>query len=56
MNSFVFSKAKKNIEGVVIDVTREDESDVVDLNAGSQLIISYNSIADLVKTSDVKLI
>lgn len=57
MKSFVFVKAKSSVEGVVIDVADNDGGeDVVDLNPGSQMIISYSSIANLVKNSDIKLI
>jgi hypothetical protein len=54
--SFVFLKAKSRVEGVVVDGGRDDDSKLVDLNLGSQLIISYNSVADLVKKGEVRLI
>ncbi|RZC37766.1 DNA replication complex GINS protein SLD5 [Asbolus verrucosus] len=56
IHSFVFLKARNNVEGVVIDTGRDDDNDVVDINPGSQMIISYNSVVDLVKNSDVHLI
>jgi GINS complex subunit 4 len=54
--SFVFLKAKSRVEGVVVDGGRDDDSKLVDLNIGSQLIIYYNSVADLVKKGEVRLI
>ena len=56
INSFVFAKSKKDIEGVIIDEGNGEEGDLVDLRTGSQLLISYNSIANLVKNGDVSLI
>lgn len=55
IHSFVFAKSKSDIYGVVIDNANRDE-DLVDLKAGSQIIISYNSIKNLVKSGDVSLI
>ncbi|XP_044266727.1 DNA replication complex GINS protein SLD5 [Tribolium madens] len=55
MDSFVFLRAKNAVEGVVIDSNR-DNDEVVDLAVGSQMILSYNSVADLVKKGDVQLI
>ncbi|EFA03409.1 DNA replication complex GINS protein SLD5 [Tribolium castaneum] len=55
MNSFVFLKAKTAVEGVVIDPSRDDD-EVADLTVGSQMILSYNSVTDLVKKGDVQLI
>lgn len=55
MYSFVFLKSKDNVEGVVIDED-DEESDIADLAAGSQIIISYKSVGNLVKNGVVKLI
>lgn len=55
MYSFVFLKSKENIEGVVIDED-DDDSDIADLRAGSQMIISYKSVSNLVKNGAVRLI
>lgn len=55
MHSFVFAKSKSDIDGVVIDNANRDE-DLVDLKAGAQIIISYNSIRNLIKSGDVYLI
>lgn len=55
MYSFVFLKSKENIEGVVID-DDDDEGDIADLRAGSQMIISYKSVSNLVKNGSVQLI
>lgn len=54
-NTFVFLKSKKRIEGVPIDEGNA-ESDLVDIQDGSRVIISYNSVAELVKNGDVHLI
>lgn len=56
MYSFVFLKSKAEIEGIVIDDGNEEEGDLVDFKPGSQMIISYNSVANLVKKGDVMLI
>lgn len=55
MYSFVFLKSKENIEGVVIDEDDED-GDIADLAADSQIIISYKSVSNLIKNGVVKLI
>lgn len=57
IHSFVFLKSKKEIEGVIIDDggTTAD-NDLVDFNEGSQMIISYNCVSNLVKNGDVHLI
>lgn len=45
------------IEGIVVDDGYNDaEEDFVDLKSGSQIIISYKSIANLVKDDQVYLI
>lgn len=54
-NSFVFLKSKRRVEGVFIDKDAAD-SDLIDFDAESQIIISYNSVSDLIKKSDVHLI
>ncbi|XP_056645441.1 DNA replication complex GINS protein SLD5 [Diorhabda carinulata] len=54
-NSFVFLKSKNRVEGVLIDKNATD-SDLIDFDTGSQIIISYNSVSDLIKKSDVQLI
>lgn len=56
INSFVFLKSKNEIEGIVIDDGTEEEEDLVDFKTGSQLIISYNSVANLVRSGEVQLI
>ncbi|KAG5881560.1 hypothetical protein JTB14_033065 [Gonioctena quinquepunctata] len=56
INSFVFLKSKKDIEGVVIDDGNDGDNDLVDFNTGSRMIISYNSVANLVKNGEVHLI
>lgn len=56
INSFVFLQSKNEIEGVVIDDGTEEDDDLVDFKTSSQLIISYSSVANLVKSGEVKLI
>lgn len=56
MSSFVFAKAKSVVEGVMLDEANDDEEALVDLQTGSQMIISYNSISQLVKNDEVCLI
>lgn len=53
-HSFVFLKSKKNVEGIVIDDGNDE--DLVDIKEGAQLIISYSSIANLLKKGEVHLI
>ncbi|XP_023019795.1 DNA replication complex GINS protein Sld5 [Leptinotarsa decemlineata] len=55
-HSFVFLKSKKDIEGVIIDDGNDADNDLVDFSTGSRMIISYNSVANLVKNGDVHLI
>lgn len=55
MYSFVFLKSKENVEGVVID-DDDDDGDIADLTAGSQMIMSYKSVSNLIKNGVVKLI
>ncbi|XP_018319120.1 DNA replication complex GINS protein SLD5 [Agrilus planipennis] len=54
LDSFVFLKSKENVEGVIIDDS--DENDIVDLKEGSQVILSYSKIADLLKNDKVSLL
>lgn len=54
LHSFVFLKSKENIESIVIDEGVEDET--VYVTKDSQMIISYNSVSNLVKKGDVHLI
>lgn len=57
LDSFVFLKSKSNIEGVAINnESNEDEGDLVDFKTGSQMIISYKCVANLLKNDDVQLI
>lgn len=56
IHSFVFLKSKKNIDGIVIDDGSRDQDLVVDLKEGSQMLMSYFSVANLVKNGDVLLI
>lgn len=56
IHSFVFLKSKKEIEGVAIDDGVNTDNDLVDFNVGSQMIISYNCVSNLVKNGDVHLI
>ncbi|XP_072396580.1 DNA replication complex GINS protein SLD5 [Diabrotica undecimpunctata] len=55
LNSFVFLKSKNRVEGISIE-ENNPESDLVDFNSGSQMIISYSSISELVKKGEVHLI
>ncbi|XP_050294678.1 DNA replication complex GINS protein SLD5 [Anthonomus grandis grandis] len=56
IHSMVFLKSKKAVEGIVIDDGDGDNNDLIDLPTGSQILISYNSVSDLVKKGDVHLI
>ncbi|KAJ8961190.1 hypothetical protein NQ318_008873 [Aromia moschata] len=56
VHSFVFLKSKEEVEGIIIDDGNDEDGDLVDLNRGSQMIISYDSVSNLVKKGDVHLI
>ncbi|XP_018576130.1 DNA replication complex GINS protein SLD5-like [Anoplophora glabripennis] len=56
IHNFVFLKSKSDIDDVVIDDGKNVQNDLVYLNRGSQVIISYKSVATLVKRGDVQLI
>lgn len=53
----MFLRSKANIEGVAINNSNNDEEgDMVDFKTGSQMIISYHSVANLLKNDEVQLI
>ncbi|CAG9768637.1 unnamed protein product [Ceutorhynchus assimilis] len=52
MRSIVFLKAKKDIEGILVD----ESNDITDLSTGSRILICYNNVANLVKSGDVHLL
>lgn len=56
LHSFVFVKSKKEVEGIIIEDGNDADNDLADFNEGSQNMISYTSIANLLKQGDVKLI
>lgn len=53
MQAYVFLKANTRVNGIVLPGSVDEE---IDLEAGSQHIIQYNAVADLVKSGDVQLI
>lgn len=55
LHSFVFFQSNKVVNGVVVDDGGNND-DVVDINAGSKMIMTYNSITTLLKNGDVRLI
>lgn len=55
IHSFVFLKSKREVEGVIIE-DGVNNDDLVDFEENSQMIISYNSISNLLKHGDVHLI
>lgn len=55
LNSFVFFQAKKSVDGVIAD-ENTNNSDVVDIQESSKMIMSYNSIINLLRNDDVSLI
>lgn len=56
VHSMVFLKSKQDVEGILVDDGNGDHEDLIDLTNGSQILISYNSVANLVKNGDVHLI
>lgn len=56
LNSFVFLRCNKHIDGVVIKNTLEGQEDEIVLEDGSQHLMPYSSIAELVKNGAVQLI
>lgn len=55
IHSMVFVKSKKDIEGVALDDGSGENNDLIDFSKGSQVLVSYNSVAKLVKDGDVYL-
>ncbi|KAB0798128.1 hypothetical protein PPYR_09121 [Photinus pyralis] len=55
IHSFVFMKAKNEIEGVMVSHVNEEE-EVVDLRTGSQILISYSNVGHFIKTNQSCLI
>ncbi|XP_012172206.1 DNA replication complex GINS protein SLD5 [Bombus affinis] len=53
MQAYVFLRANDRINGILLPGSMDEE---IDLEPGSQHIIQYSAIADLVKTGAVKLI
>lgn len=56
MHSMVFLKSKGDVEGVVINDRTDDDSEYIDLTSGSQVLVNYSSVANLVKNGGVHLI
>ncbi|XP_060519088.1 DNA replication complex GINS protein SLD5 [Cylas formicarius] len=56
VHSMVFLKSNKEVEGVVIDDGNGEDGDLIDLNNDSKVLISYNSVSNLVKSGEVHLI
>lgn len=53
MQAHVFLQANEQVQGIVLPGAVDEE---IDFEAGSQHIIQYNAVADLVKTGAVQLI
>ncbi|XP_033232265.1 DNA replication complex GINS protein SLD5 [Belonocnema kinseyi] len=53
LHAHVFLKANKDIRGIIVPGTLDEE---VDFEGGSQHIIQYRAVADLLKRGDVQLI
>lgn len=53
MQAYVFLRANDRINGILLPGSMDEE---IDLEPGSQHIIQYSAVADLVKTGAVKLI
>ncbi|XP_012278801.1 DNA replication complex GINS protein SLD5 [Orussus abietinus] len=53
MHSHVFLRAAKNISGIILTEAMDEE---INFEEGSQHIIRYGAVADLVKNRDVQLI
>jgi len=56
LQSMVFLKSKEDVEGVVMDDGSGEDNELIDLTQGSQVLVSYMSVANLVKKGDVHLI
>lgn len=56
LRSHVFLKAKKDVDGVVIEGDRDNRDEEVDLEENSQHIMQYKSISNFVKDGTVQLI
>ncbi|XP_041973778.1 DNA replication complex GINS protein SLD5 [Aricia agestis] len=56
LQSHVFLKAINTVNGIVLENLLEDQDEEIDLEEGSQHILQYRPIADLVKNGSVQLI
>lgn len=56
LRSHVFLRAKKDVDGVVIEGDRDNRDEEVDLEENSQHIMQYKPIANLVKDGAIQLI
>lgn len=56
LNAHIFLKANETINGVVMEGITADQDEEIDLDDGSQHILQYKPIAELVKNGKVTLI
>lgn len=54
MQSYVFLKSKDEVQGVM--VSGNDDDEMIDFKKGSQMIMQYSNVANLVKEGRVSLI
>lgn len=53
IDSFVFCKSKEQVNGLVIE---DEEEEFVDLRKGSQMLVSYRTVRNLLASGKVHLI
>ncbi|CAG5018058.1 unnamed protein product [Parnassius apollo] len=56
LQSHVFLKANETVTGIVLEDLSGDQDEEIDLEEGSQHILQYKPIADLVKNGKVQLV
>ncbi|KAI5634785.1 DNA replication complex GINS protein SLD5 [Phthorimaea operculella] len=56
LQSHVFLKANETVNGVVLEDLFGDQDEEIDLEEGSQHILRYKAVADLVKNGKVQLV
>ncbi|XP_063224882.1 DNA replication complex GINS protein SLD5 [Bacillus rossius redtenbacheri] len=56
ISSFVFLRSKQNVSGVVVEGDVENRDEEIDLEEGSQHIMQYKTVQELVKSGQIQLI
>lgn len=54
LRSYIFLKSKDDIQGVLVSGNNDEE--LIDFSRGSQMIMQYSNVANLIKDGRVSLI